>query len=212
MHLIVTRPQADSDRLKTRLETIGHSASVVPLLTIQVDSKATIPDKPWQAIAITSANALTALAAAGLHQELQSVPVFAVGPASAKLARETGFADVRQADGDLAALQTQMQNTLDAKNGPILYLTGKVRSGDLAAALQAVGFDVDRIELYDAVAATQLPSPANQMIRTSQLSLDSMRASEGNTCLSISQVSSMIAMYCGSRWPSVGAPSARRMR
>ena len=166
MHLIITRPQADSDRLKTRLETIGYSASVVPLLTIQIDQKATIPDKPWQAIAITSANALTPLTAAGLHQELQSVPVFAVGPASAKLARETGFADVRQADGDLAALQTQMQNTLDAKNGPILYLTGKVRSGDLAAALQAVGFDVDRIELYDAVAATQLPSPANQMIRS----------------------------------------------
>ena len=32
------------------------------------------------------------------------------------------------------------------------------------------------------------------------------------TCRSNSQVSSMIAMYCGSRWPMVGAASARRTR
>jgi len=166
MHLIVTRPQADGDRLKARLEAIGHTASVVPLLTIQVDSNAAIPDKPWQALAITSANALSALSAIGFAESMKAVPVFAVGPASARLARETGFTDVRQADGDLDALQKAMRQSLTPGRGPILYLTGKVRSGDLAASLGSGGFSVDRVELYDAVAATHIPSHAKNIIRS----------------------------------------------
>ena len=98
MHLIVTRPQADSDRLKSRLEANGHTASVAPLLTIQADTAAVIPDSPWQAIAMTSANALSALADIGIPEKLKAIPVFAVGPASAGLAGELGFEDVHQAE------------------------------------------------------------------------------------------------------------------
>ncbi len=61
MHLIVTRQRADGDKLKSRLQANGHTASVVPLLTIQIDDNAVIPDNPWQAIAVTSANALEVL-------------------------------------------------------------------------------------------------------------------------------------------------------
>jgi uroporphyrinogen-III synthase len=166
MHLIVTRPLADADKLKTRLQATGHTASVAPLLTIRIDDNATIPDNPWQAIAVTSANALTALASTGLSKKLKAVPVFAVGPASAKLAGELGFADVRQAEGDLIALQGLMKQVLKAESGPILYLTGKVRSGDLAAGLRSHGFSVERVELYEAVAAAQLPAHAKQAIRS----------------------------------------------
>lgn len=166
MHLIVTRPQADSDRLKSRLQANGHTASVVPLLTVQADNDAAIPDNPWQAIAVTSANALTALAGIGISKKLKTVPVFAVGPASAKLAGELGFADVRQAKGDMIALQDLMKRDLKSEAGPILYLTGKVRSGDLAADLRSHGFSVERIELYEAVAATQFPPHAAEAIRS----------------------------------------------
>ena len=166
MHLIVTRPQADSDRLKSRLQANGHTASVAPLLTVQADNDAAIPDNPWQAIAVTSANALTALAGIGISEKLKAVPVFAVGPASAKLAGELGFADVRQAKGDMVALQDLMNRELKSEAGPILYLTGKVRSGDLAADLRSHGFSVERVELYEAVAATQVPPHAAEAIRS----------------------------------------------
>jgi len=166
MHLIVTRPQADSDRLKSRLQANGHTASVAPLLTVQADNDAAIPDNPWQAIAVTSANALTALAGIGISEKLKAVPVFAVGPASAKLAGELGFADVRQAKGDMVALQDLMNRELKSEAGPILYLTGKVRSGDLAADLRSHGFSVERVELYEAVAATRFPPHAAEAIRS----------------------------------------------
>ncbi|NNJ77420.1 MAG: hypothetical protein HKP56_19925 [Anderseniella sp.] len=166
MYLIVTRPQADSDRLKSRLQANGHTASVAPLLTVQADNDAAIPGKPWQAIAVTSANALTALAGIGISEKLKTVPVFAVGPASAKLAGELDFAQVRQAKGDMVALQDLMKRDLKPEAGPILYLTGKVRSGDLAADLRSHGFSVERIELYEAVAATQFPPHAAEAIRS----------------------------------------------
>jgi len=166
MHLIVTRPQADSDRLKSRLQANGHTASVVPLLMVRADDDAAIPDNPWQAVAVTSANALTALAGIGIPEKLKTVPMFAVGPASAKLAGELGFAQVRQAKGDMVALQDLMKQDLKPEAGPILYLTGKVRSGDLAGDLQSHGFRVERIELYEAVAATRFPPHAGKTIRS----------------------------------------------
>ncbi len=166
MDLIVTRPRADADKLKSRLQANGHTVTVVPLLTIQIDGKITLPDTAWQAIAVTSANALTALRSIGIPDRLKSVPVFAVGPASAKLAAESGFADVRQATGDMIALQDLMKQELKPDAAPILYLTGKVRSGDLAQDLRSAGFSVERIELYEAVAATQLPARARQTINS----------------------------------------------
>ena len=166
MQLIVTRPQADAQRLQTRLEANGHTVCLAPLLSIQVDTAAAIPDRPWQAIAITSANALSAFSDIGIPEQTKAIPVFAVGPASAGLARELGFADVHQAAGDLGALAGLMQQALKPAAGPILYLTGQVRSGDLAADLHSGGFEVERVELYDAVAATQLPSRAENLIRS----------------------------------------------
>ena len=166
MQLIVTRPQADAQRLQTRLEANGHTVCLAPLLSIQVDTAAAIPDRPWQAIAITSANALSAFSDIGIPEQAKAIPVFAVGPASAGLARELSFADVHQAAGDLSALAGLIQQALKPAAGPILYLTGQVRSGDLAADLHSGGFEVERVELYDAVAATQLPSRAENLIRS----------------------------------------------
>lgn len=166
MQLIVTRPQADAQRLQTRLEANGHTVCLAPLLSIQVDTAAVIPDRPWQAIAITSANALSAFSDIGIPEQAKAIPVFAVGPASAGLARELGFEDVHQAAGDLGALVELMQTALNPAAGPILYLTGQVRSGDLAADLHSGGFEVDRVELYAAVAATQLPSSAEILIHS----------------------------------------------
>ncbi|MEM9473090.1 MAG: uroporphyrinogen-III synthase [Pseudomonadota bacterium] len=166
MHLIVTRPRADADKLKSRLQANGHTVTVLPLLTIEIDDRISIPDTAWQAIAVTSANALRALQSIGIPDRLKAVPVFAVGPASARLADELGFADVRQATGDMIALRDLMKQDLKPEAAPILYLTGKVRSGDLAADLHSDGFSVQRVELYEAVAATQFPARAKQVVGT----------------------------------------------
>jgi uroporphyrinogen-III synthase len=61
MRVVVTRPQADSERTAVALEALGHEVLVAPLMRIEpvaVDLAGT-----WSAIVITSANALQAVPA-----------------------------------------------------------------------------------------------------------------------------------------------------
>ena len=164
MQLIVTRPQPDADRLAARLHTLGHDALVAPLLQIVPIAGVNLPSRDHQATIVTSANALRVLEQTALSPDIKSRPLLAVGPASACLARKSGFADVRDASGDLYALVELATVQLSADRGPLLYLCGKVRSGDLAAELTKHGFLVDRVELYDATPSTELPDAVVEAI------------------------------------------------
>ncbi len=166
MHLIATRPLVDSEKLKQRLEAQQHTVSIAPLLTIETDERAEIPDLAWQAMLVTSANALTSLAEGGVPARLKSVQVMAIGPAAHKSATELGFAKVTQSDGgDLAALTALCRKLLEPEKGPLLYLSGKVRSGDLAGDLAQHGFETALVEIYDALPAQQLPPGVEDLIR-----------------------------------------------
>ena len=159
MHLITTRPLADSEKLKTRLEAAGHQVTIAPLLNIQPIADVTIPSLAWQAILVTSANALSSLINTPFDQKLKQVRLLAVGPASADLARSLGFENVERAEqGDLVSLIELCRNSLNPTAGPLLYLSGSVRSGDIVGELAIHGFDTKLIELYHAVPAQELPA------------------------------------------------------
>ena len=61
MRLVVTRPQADSERTATALRARGHEVLVAPLM--QVEPVAADLAGGWAAVIITSANAPGAIAA-----------------------------------------------------------------------------------------------------------------------------------------------------
>jgi uroporphyrinogen-III synthase len=67
---------------------------------------------------------------------------------------------VAAAGGDVADLARLMASVLDRLKGPVLYLSGKETAGDLAGDLAARGLEVERVVLYEAVAATTLPREA----------------------------------------------------
>ena len=154
MRLLITRPRADAEKLAQALETRGHDVRVEPLLTIRPIPGA-VPDLAGvQAILLTSANALPALASADPGR-----PVFAVGEASARAARAAGCGDVRAAGGDGASLARLIIAQCRPADGALLHLAGtEVRPG-LAEALRAAGFAVRRQAVYRAVAATALSQP-----------------------------------------------------
>jgi uroporphyrinogen-III synthase len=169
MRVIVTRTEPDSQRLAARLRNAGHDAVCAPLIFIRYLTPRSVPNRPWQAILVTSANALHALENAGSLETLLSVPLLAVGPASAMLARSMGFTTVKQASGNLPGLVELAKNALDTHSGPLLYLTGRVRSGDLSAELKKAGFDTQRIELYDTAYARELPFETKAAISAEQI-------------------------------------------
>ena len=148
MRVVVTRPQADSERTAAALEALGHEVLVAPLMRVEpvaVDLAGT-----WSAIVITSANALPSIpATAG---GVKTLPVFAVGDRSAEAARRTGFAEVSSANGDIRDLVRLIAARAVGAKAPLLYLAGEDRSGDLVAQLAAHGIDVEIKVVYRIVA------------------------------------------------------------
>lgn len=164
MRLLVTRPEEDSAPLVDALGALGHEAVSAPLLTIRFIDNAVLPEERWQALLFTSANGVRALAHRREAASLFSLPVFAVGAASADAARAAGFSNVEAAGGDVGSLATHVAGALRPGEGPLLHVAGTVVAGDLAGALADQGFEVERAVLYEAVLARELPAPAREAI------------------------------------------------
>lgn len=112
------------------------------------------------AVLLTSGNAVPHLPAWAKNR-----PIFAVGDATAALARGAGFPTVRSADGDACALGEAVRRSLPS-GAEVLLLSGKGQGTRLAATLTAAGWPVIRAEVYDAVPATALPAEVTQMFRS----------------------------------------------
>ena len=165
MHLIITRPQPDAEELQRKLEVRGHSSLTAPLLDIRMGAQRPIPNRPYQAVLITSANGARALMNHPAQQRLVSMPAIAVGPQSRAAAQAAGFSQVTEAAGDVASIAAEAAKALEAGRGPLLYLSGEETSGDLEGVLNRRGFEVDRVIMYAAVPASELPAGVAGAIR-----------------------------------------------
>ena len=158
MRLLVTRPEPDVTATAEALRARGHDVVLEPMLRIEPLETA-IPPGRYQAVVSTSANGIRVLAGRPELAGLLNLPFLAVGVATATAARDAGFANVRVAEGDAAALGRLAAACLDPGNGPILYAAARDRAGRLDAALRDAGFAVVTVVLYRAEAVAGL-SPA----------------------------------------------------
>ena len=151
MKIIITRPQQDAGPLSEKIIALGHQPMVLPLLKIVARAGIQIPIRSYQAICLTSANAVRVL---NDVTAIKSIPLFAVGPQSLRMAIGKGFTKVEAQGGDVVGLHNYISDQLQAKNGPLLYLSGSETSGDLEGRLRQSGFEVERVITYDAVPAS----------------------------------------------------------
>lgn len=147
MRVLVTRPEADAGPIAADLAARGHTAVIEPLLTIVARPEVGVDLTGVQAIALTSANGARTLAA---RTERRDLPAFAVGDATAAAARAAGFAAVESAGGDVAALAALIAARLDPGAGSVFHAAARHVAGDLKGRLEAAGFAVRRVALYDA--------------------------------------------------------------
>jgi uroporphyrinogen-III synthase len=164
MRIALTRPEEDAGALKAKLEAMGHSVVMAPLMTIRPRTDVAIPSRPWQAIAVTSANGIRALPE---NDRLKSIRTLTVGPQSLKAALARGFR-AEAHGGDVNGLAAFIRSSLDPQAGPILYLSGAETAGDLEGQLKTAGFDCHRAVLYDAVPAEGL-SEAETALRKDEI-------------------------------------------
>jgi uroporphyrinogen-III synthase len=148
MRVMITRAEADARPLAAALRARGIDSISEPLLDIRMlDGPA--PDLDGvQALLVTSANGVRAFAG---RSAARTVKVYAVGDASARAAREMGFADVESADGDVDDLARLVAARADgAAGGDFLHVAGTKVAGDLAGLLKAAGLGYRRLVLYEA--------------------------------------------------------------
>lgn len=161
MRVLITRPEDDAIALAGHLAALGIASKIEPLLEIR-----DLPDGPLdlsgvQALLATSANGVRAFARRCARRDL---PLLAVGDATARAARDSGFASVESAGGDVFALAHLVRQNLDPASGALLHIAGTAVAGDLGKLLAADGFTVRRAVIYEARTASQLTAETRQLL------------------------------------------------
>ncbi|MFV3131713.1 uroporphyrinogen-III synthase [Niveispirillum sp. KHB5.9] len=151
--VLVTRPEPGAAQTAASLSALGYHPILAPVLTIEPIPGPPIDLSGFDAVAVTSANGVRALAARTADR---GRPLYAVGARTAALARDLGFTDVHSADGDVASL-----SALLAGKGHVLHVAGVDVAGELAPA----DIVVTRLTAYQAVAAKDLPVEALDALR-----------------------------------------------
>lgn len=164
MRILVTRPQPDADKTARLLRESGHEVVIAPLLEIVANETPDAFDLAGiQAVLITSANGVRALASASSQR---AIPILAVGAASAEVARGLGFVRVEHAGGDVASLAELVRVTLNPAAGPLMHVAGSVTAGDLSGVLTQAGYQVEKAALYRAETPETLPKTVKEALES----------------------------------------------
>jgi len=150
----ITRAQPGAEATAQRLRALGHAPIMGPLLTLRALDGVSVDLDGVGALAFTSVNAVPLFAALCSERRL---PVFAVGEATALVARAAGFSDVWSADGDVDALSGLIASTWRPDRGAVLHAGAREPAGDLSGTLAAAGVRVRGLPVYDTEAVSALP-------------------------------------------------------
>lgn len=167
MRVLVTRPEPAASDTATALSKLGLHPVIAPLLSPQWLSPTLPIDVTYDAIALTSANAVRGLHRIEGASALHGLPAFAVGDHTAEAARTAGFTDIRSADGDFADLVALLSGSL--VHGTVLYPRGHHVSGDLAAALTDSGLGVTDIVVYAMDPIAELPVAVQDALTSGEI-------------------------------------------
>ena len=160
MAVLVTRPHPDNEATLAALRARGIEALSAPVLRFEPLPFHDDADTDYDAVILTSANALRAGDLAG--SRLLRLPLFAVGGHTADAARAAGFGDVIVGKGDAVALRDLVLARVKAgklnKAATLLYLAGADLSRDLAGELGEKGLTVVTHSTYRMAPVAILPS------------------------------------------------------
>jgi uroporphyrinogen-III synthase len=141
---LITRTLPQARATAQEVAALGWRPLVCPALAVQPvrpdpGQLAALPDGP---VLLTSAQAARSAPDALLARE-----ALCVGDATAEAARARGFAAVKSAAGDAAALERLVLATV-APDTPLVWLRGAEVAADLAGHLAATGRTVAQLLLY----------------------------------------------------------------
>lgn len=169
----ITRAQPGADATAARVHVLGHTTLVAPLLAVELLENVEVDLAGVGALAFTSANGLRAFTRFTADR---SLPVFAVGAATAQAARQAGFKQVLSADGDVAALARGIASRRAEIDGVVLHPGAAELAGDLAGALEQARVEVRALTLYDTLPTRFEPHQIEQLAQVDVALVHSAKA------------------------------------
>lgn len=151
--VLITRPRPDADDLAAAVADRGWTPVVEPLLEIVWRDGPLPPLEGFQGLLFTSANGVRAFARLSRRRDL---PVYVVGDATGRAAKEAGFAQPQVAGGDVESLALLVRQNCVPEAGSFLHIAGTVTAGNLSGQLAERGFVAQRLPLYEARRASRL--------------------------------------------------------
>lgn len=212
MRVLVTRPEPAASTTAAALTALGHQALVAPLLHTRAQHWVP-PETPPQALLVTSANAV--LHGGAALRRYHTLPVFAVGAATASALRSADFADVRPVGPDVAATLAAAQ-----AHGVtvLLYLAGANRT----AAVPVAGLLVHVRTVYAARRVRALPAAALAALAAAQIDVVLLYSARSARCFAalagraavergkvhIAALSPTVAAAAGAGWARISIAAA----
>lgn len=161
MRVLVFRPLEDAERSAQTLRERGKDPVVAPLFQVLPTGERP-PKGPFDALVLTSANAVPALE--NLPKSWRgTLPAFCVGTRTADAAGKLGFT-AHSARGGRAELLTLILEHMP-KGKKLLLVAGRDRHEDLPQQLRDAGHEVTIWTAYEAKAVETLPAVAVEALR-----------------------------------------------
>lgn len=151
------------------MRALGHTVTTSPLMRYRPLPDVRLPKRLYQAVLVTSTNAVRTLLDHPERTLFADCPLLAVGDRTALMARRAGFAKARSAGGSVDDLVALVGSTCRLDAGPLLYLAGQTRAGDLEGRLADIGFSVDLRVIYDMEDAGGLSETAIVALRAGEI-------------------------------------------
>lgn len=187
--LLILRPQPGAGATAARAAALGFEPVVRPLFAIE-PCDWSLPDEPFEAVMLTSANA-----AQEKLDRLTHLPLYAVGAATAEAARKLGFSDIRVDAGDAALLARRI-----AADGirTVLHPAGRDVTGFDPGPLRIV-----RRTTYAAVALDpppELPEGAVALLHSARAARQFAEIVPDRTAFAVAAISPAVLEAAGPGW------------
>lgn len=166
MHVLITRPKADAQDLRQRIEALGCKVSSAALIEITLLPIAADALDNAVGIIATSRNALAALENSEAVGSARKLPLYAVGNATAQVAHRLGFENVITGAGTAADLVPHIVAHNRSKSGALIHLAGDHLAFDLKSAMLEENIPLQQITVYRSIAAQSLPSKVIEDLAT----------------------------------------------
>lgn len=193
--VLVLRPAPGNAATLARIDAAGLTGEALPLFTIAAVAWSPPDPESFDALLLTSANALRHGGAA--LSSLSALPTWCVGQATAAAARDAGFVIARCGDAGVAALLA------GAPPARLLWLSGE-RVNDPPPTQ---GISIERRIAYRAapltVAASHFARDAIVLVHSAAAGERLAALAPNRARLHIIAISSAAASACGSGWASV---------